>query len=199
MHEALQGLRAALDDAMERTLLRTGNSADMQILRNARNEYRNMMVIERAATGAGSASAEGLISPSQLRNAVVQQNRRAYGRGQGDFAELARAGEALMKPLPQSGTSPRHNAMQVVQTIGAVVGGGAGAAGGPAGTALGAAAGLAAPAIAGRALMSRPVQSWLSNQRMPGNNNQDQARREALARLLLSSGSLRSSPALPSQ
>jgi hypothetical protein len=199
LHEALQGLRTALDNAMERTLLRTGNSADMQLLRNARNEYRNMMVLERAATGAGSNAAEGLISPSQLRNAVVQQNRRAYGRGRGDFADLARSGEALLKPLPQSGTSPRQNVTQILQTIGAVVGGSAGTAGGPAGTALGAAAGLAAPAVAGRVLMSRPVQSWLSNQIMPGVNNPDQARREALARLLLSSGSLRSPPALPSQ
>jgi hypothetical protein len=67
LQEALQGLRSSLDGAMERTLFRTGNQQDMQILRNARNEYRNMIVLEKASTGAGSGAAEGLISPSQLR------------------------------------------------------------------------------------------------------------------------------------
>ena len=192
--EALQGIRTSLDDAMERTLFRTGNSQDMGILRNARNEYRNMMVIEKAATGAGSNAAEGLISPSQLRNAVVQQNRRAYGRGRGDFADLARSGEALLKPLPQSGTSPRHNVTHLLQTMGAIVGGGAGAAGGPGGAAAGALAGLAAPAIAGRALLSRPVQAYLGNQVM-ANAPHANARQRALINLLLSSSNLR--PALP--
>jgi hypothetical protein len=164
LREGLQGLRTAVDDAMERSMFRSGNHADLQLLRQARNQYRNMMVLEKAATGAGSGAAEGLISPSQLRNAVVQQSRRAYGRGQGDFAELARAGEALLKPLPQSGTSPRHNVTHLLQTVGAIVGGGAGAAGGPGGAAAGALAGLAAPAVAGRALLSRPVQAYLGNQ-----------------------------------
>lgn len=164
LQTALQGIRAALDNAMERSLFRMGNQQDMQTLRNARREYRNLLVLERAATGAGSGAAEGLISPSQLRNAVVQQNRRAYARGNGDFADLARSGEALLKPLPQSGTSPRHNVTHMLQTIGAIVGGGSGAAGGPGGAAAGALAGLAAPAVAGRALLSRPVQAYLGNQ-----------------------------------
>jgi hypothetical protein len=176
---------------MERSLFRSGNSADMQLLRTARNEYRNMMVLEKAATGAGSGAAEGLISPSQLRNAVVQQSRRAYGRGQGDFAELARAGEALLKPLPQSGTSPRHNVTHMLQTIGAIVGGGAGAAGGPGGAAMGAVAGLAAPAVAGRALLSRPIQAWLGNQRLAAPANQGSAAARAARNLLLSSAPLR--------
>lgn len=192
LQEALQGLRTSLDDAMERSLFRTGNSADMQVLRNARNEYRNLMVLERAATGAGSNAAEGLISPSQLRNAVVQQNRRAYGRGQGDFAELARAGEALLKPLPQSGTSPRHNVTHMLQTIGAIVGGAGGAAGGPGGAAIGAIGGLAAPAVAGRALLSRPVQAYLGNQALgQGGRTGAAIRDRALINLLLSSSSAR--------
>jgi hypothetical protein len=193
LRDAIHGLRNSLDDAMERSLSQTGNSADMQLLRNARNQYRNMIVLEKAATGAGSNAAEGLISPSQLRNAVVQQSRRAYGRGQGDFAELARSGEALLKPLPQSGTSPRQNVTSLLNTVGAIVGGGAGAAGGPAGAAAGALAGLAAPAIAGRALLSRPVQAYLGNQRFaPQNNNDAQTRAtRALMNLLLSGGPLR--------
>lgn len=193
LQTALQGIRTALDNAMERTLFRTGNQQDMQILRNARREYRNLLVLERAATGAGSNAAEGLISPSQLRNAVVQQSRRAYGRGRGDFADLARAGEALLKPLPQSGTSPRHNVTHLLQTLGAIVGGGAGAAGGPSGAAAGAIAGLAAPAVAGRALLSRPVQAYLGNQVL-AQRPRGQVADRALWNLLLSSSALR--PAL---
>jgi hypothetical protein len=190
LQNALQGIRNALDNAMELTLVRTGNQQDMQVLRNARREYRNLLVLERAATGAGSGAAEGLISPSALRNAVVNQSRRAYGRGQGDFADLARAGEALLKPLPQSGTSPRHNVTHLLQAIGAIVGGGAGAAGGPSGAAMGALAGLAAPAVVGRGLLSRPVQAYLGNQVLAA-RPQGQAARQALSNLLVSSNAAR--------
>lgn len=162
LQEALRGTREALDDAMERSLHASGNTADREILREARNQYRNLMVVEKAATGAGSNAAEGLISPSQLRNAVVQQNRRSYARGQGDFADLARSGEALLKPLPQSGTAPRQNLQHVLTMLG-------GAAGGAAGGFPGAAAGIVAPAAAGRVLMSRPAQTYLQNQAwLPG-------------------------------
>lgn len=164
LQEALNGTREALDDAFERSLQASGNTADLAALREARNQYRNLMVIEKAATGAGSATAEGLLSPSQLKNAVVQQNRRAYARGRGDFADLARAGEAIMRPLPQSGTAPRQNMQHLMSVIGSLVGGTAGSVGGPAGTATGIAGGLLAPIAAGRALMSRPAQAYLGNQ-----------------------------------
>lgn len=169
LQRALQGHKDSLDDAFERSLQASGNTNDLAGLREARNQYRNLMVVEKAATGAGSNAAEGLISPSSLRNAVVQQSRRSYARGQGDFADLARSGEALLKPLPQSGTAPRLNMQHALQTLGTVIGGAAGSAGGPAGAAMGAVTGIAAPAAAGRLLMSRPVQSYLGNQALlPG-------------------------------
>jgi len=180
LQEALQGVRTALDDAMERTLFRTNNQADMQLLRQARNQYRNLLVVEKAATGAGANAAEGLISPSQLRNAVVQQNRRSYARGLGDFADLARAGEGILKPLPNSGTAPRQNMQHALQTIGAVMGGAGGFAGGPAGVGAGALAGIAAPAVAGRALMSRPVQAYLGNQLLSQALRNNPTRQQAL-------------------
>lgn len=183
LQEALNGTREALDDAFERSLQTTGNTADLERLRTARNQYRNLMVVEKAATGAGANTAEGLISPSQLRNAVVAQNRRSYARGRGDFADLARSGEALLKPLPQSGTAPRQNMQHLFSVIGSLVGGTAGSAAGPGGTAAGIAAGLMAPIAAGRALMSRPVQAYLGNQAvLPG--ARDTAQR-ALTRALL--------------
>lgn len=157
LRDTLHGLRDSLDDAFERSLTRAGNTQDAAALREARNQYRNLMVLEKAATGAGSAAAEGLISPSQLRNAVVQQDRRGYARGRGDFSELARAAEGVMKPLPQSGTAPRQYINHLISLLSAGIGGAT--AGLP-----GVAAGIAAPAAAGRLLMSRPVQGYLGNQ-----------------------------------
>lgn len=164
LQRVLQDYQGALDDAFERSLRASGNAQDLAALQEARNQYRNLMVIEKAATGAGSATAEGILSPSQLRNATVTQNRRAYARGQGDFADLARSGEAVMKPLPNSGTSPREYMRHALSTISSVIGGTAGSAAGPGGTAAGAVAGLAAPGLLGRALMSDTGQRYLGNQ-----------------------------------
>ena len=114
-------------------------------------------VHDNAAGGAGENAAKGLISPAQLRNAVKTANKRAYVRGQNDLGNLARAGEAVMKPLPQSGTAPRQAAMNALNVLSAI---GGNAAAGPAG----ALAAVGAPAMLGRAVMSEPVQGYLANQ-----------------------------------
>jgi hypothetical protein len=164
----LREMRNDLDDAMERTLAQT-NPNDIQAWREARNQYRNMIVIERAATGAGENAAAGLISPSALRNATVSQHgRRNYARGNGDFAELARAGEATMKPLPNSGTASRTSARNLGAGLSSVLGGGVGATFGPIESMAGVALGAAAPAAVGRAMLSRPGRAYLGNQLMPG-------------------------------
>lgn len=161
LSRALHGFREALDDAMQRSMPR-------DVARDwatARREYRNMLVIERAATGGGENAAMGLISPAQLRVAARAQDLRAYARGQNEFADLARAGNAIMTPLPQSGTAPRAGA-QGLLTL-AATGGGA-LLGGPPGAVGGAAAAITAnalaPGLVGRGLMSTPVQGYLRNQ-----------------------------------
>lgn len=151
-----------LDRAMEASI-RINNPADLGAWRQARGQYRHLLAIEDAVAGAGEGAAAGLISPSALRNAVKKQGKRAYVRGQGDLAPLARAGEMVMKPLPQSGTAPRINAMNVLHGMGGVVGYGAG---GP----LAAIGGMAAPAIGSRLLMSGPMQRYLANQALPAGN-----------------------------
>lgn len=163
---ALQGIRGALDDAMQRSIAKT-NPNDLGAWQQARREYKNMLVVEKAATGAGENAAQGIISPSALRNATVNQNRRAYARGQGDFAGLARAGEATMKALPQSGTAPRMAARNLGMGISSMLGAGGGAAiGGTPGAMAGMVAGSMAPALAGRTLLSAPLRAYLSNQIM---------------------------------
>lgn len=157
--QTLRDIRGILDDAVERGM----PQAQRGQWREVRNHYRNMLVLERAAGSAGEAAAEGLISPSALRNATkTLHGQRNYVRGNGDFAELARAGENIMKPLPQSGTAPRAAATGIIQAVGA--GGGAMAGGAP-GAALGALASPLATAAAGRMFMSPAFQRYLANQR----------------------------------
>lgn len=177
LKEALGGIKNSLDDAMERSI-QAHNPNDAGAWREARTEYRNLITLEKASTAAGSNAAEGLISPSSLRNATINtQGRRNYARGDGDFAELARAGEATMKPLPNSGTAPRQYMQHLITALGT-------GAGGMVASIPGMVAGAAAPAVVGRALMNPIVQRYLSNQLLTPNQGAG-AGQQALARALL--------------
>lgn len=170
LREALRGMREAIDDAMQRTPW--VSQADKTAWQTARREYRNMMVIERAATGGGADTASGLLSPAQLRVASVAQNRRGYARGQGEFSDLVHAGNEVMTPLPNSGTAPRMRAQSMgvglPGAIGATLGGSAGAVlGNPTlagfGAGAGAIAGMAVPPLIARGMLSDVGRAWLTN------------------------------------
>jgi hypothetical protein len=151
---ALRGLRDALDNTMERSI-RANRPDDLGAWAETRRQYGNLKDISKAAGGAGEGTASGRLTPQSLRTAIASgRNREAYARGQGDLAELVRAGNALMTPLPNSGTAQRMNILGLV---------GAGA-GGAAGGFQGAAIGAALPAIAGRTINSNWAQRYLSNQ-----------------------------------
>lgn len=158
LSETLRDLRNSLDDAMVRSI----SPADHEAWQTARREYGAQKTIEKAASRAGEATAEGQIVPANLRNAVASGNNRgAYARGEGQFSELARAGSGIMAPLPQSGTAPRA----LVTGLTSGLGGALGVLHGGAPEAIGALTmGAATPAALGRALMSRPVQGYLGNQ-----------------------------------
>jgi len=158
----LADVRDAMDGVMERSIAAT-NPSDLGAWREVRSQYRNLLALERVSGGGGEQAAAGLISPARLRQAVVAQGRRSYARGIGDFADLARSGNEIMTPLPQSGTGPRLLTHGMPAAIGAALGSPGGLHGAGLGAALGAYAG---PAISGRVLMSRPVQAYLRNQAM---------------------------------
>lgn len=152
--DVYRGFRDSLDGAMNRSI----SPADAAAWQEVRKQYGNMKSLEKAAGGAGAATAEGNISPAQLRTAVASGNNRgAYARGQGDLAELTRAGIGVMSPLPNSGTAPRQWMQNAAATLPAIVGGASGGG-------VGALAGLLAAPMAGRALMSSPIQAYLGNQ-----------------------------------
>jgi len=149
-----RGMRDALDGAMDRSIVPADSAAWKQV----RKQYGNMKDIEKAAGSAGAAAAEGTFSPAQLRTAIASGNNRgAYARGEGDLAELTRAGIGVMSPLPNSGTAPRQWMQNAAATLPAIVGGASGGG-------VGALAGLLAAPMAGRALMSSPIQAYLGNQ-----------------------------------
>ncbi len=143
-----------------------GRTDDVARLATAREQWRNFLAIQKAATGAGENAAAGILSPSALRNAVVQQGRSSYAQGaRGELGNLARAGEGILRPLPNSGTAQNIQAMGLPGLGWASAGAGLGSlAGGPTGGALGAAAGTVMPGLLGMARMSRPAQNWLANQ-----------------------------------
>lgn len=162
---ALRGIKASLDGAMERTL-QAQNSPDLGAWRQARSDYRNFLVLEKAAQGAGENAAMGAITPAKLRAAAQSvYGKRSFVTGRDPFAELAQAGQATMTPLPQSGTAPRIAARNMLMNAPAVAGGFLGhELGQLPGAALGWAAGKAVPNMATAAILSRPGQAYLTNQ-----------------------------------
>jgi hypothetical protein len=137
--------------------------------REARRQYRNLLVLERASTASGTRKNLGIISPATLSQADIGQNRRAYARGRSEFSELAHAGEGAMTPLPNSGSAARVAARGLIPGVSAVLGALAGnSLGGPAGLATGGLAGAALPHAIGRFTMSPVPQAILGNQLVRG-------------------------------
>lgn len=184
LSEAFRGIRNSLDDAMNRSVA----PQDAGKWGELRRQYGNMKVLEKAAVGGGEDAAIGMISPARLRMAASSGNQGGYARGQGDFAELAKAGQAAMTPLPNSGTAQRVAAHGMFSGLAA--GGGAIVGGLP-----GFAAGLAAPVVAGRTLMSKPVQGYLSNQLATGNMSK---KAQAIMQMLMTGQSSALAGRLPS-
>lgn len=165
---AIRGIQGALDDAMERSMA-AANSPDLGSWQQVRSDYRNYLALVDAAGGAGENAAMGLISPAMLRQAVSKQGKGAYVRGQGDFAELARAGVAGMTPLPNSGTATRMAVRGATSTIPAALGAVAGNdIGGSLGMLAGMGAGAFAPNALGAVMLSGPGRNYLTNQLLPG-------------------------------
>lgn len=162
---ALRDIKGSLDDAMERGMVANG-SPDVDEWRRVRNEYRNLLVVEQAAGGAGENAAAGIISPAALRQATKNvYGRRSYARGRSDYSRIAHAGQQTMTPLPQSGTAPRLATK--MGPAGLTAAAATLMAGQPTPAAI-LAAGSVAPWLIGKGIMSRPGQAYLANQLLAG-------------------------------
>jgi len=160
LSDALRDMRNALDDAMGRSI--PAGSADHALWNQSRREWGAQKTIEKTASRAGEATAEGQLVPANLRNTVSANNRGAYARGEGDFSELARAGAGVMAPLPNSGTAQRNALTNLLM--------------------------LPVSATAGRAITSRPVQAYLGNQVLARQLEQLPPGRQAVVRAMLAMG-----------
>ncbi|MCZ8105622.1 MAG: hypothetical protein O9972_48010 [Burkholderiales bacterium] len=155
---ALKGLRDALDGAAARSM----RPGDAEAWTRTLRQYANYKAIEKAMGAAGEEVAKGNISPRALRTAVKARDPAGYVQGRGDLTDLVHAGEAFLKPLPNSGTAPRNLYQGLVMggTPGGAIGG---LLGGLPGAAVGMALSVGGPAVASRALYSRPVQRFLGS------------------------------------
>lgn len=115
----------AVDDAISTALVAAGKPEVVAKLSEARNHYRNLLALESAA----QRSDTGIITPAQLRNALLVQGRRRYVQGKGDLGPLARAGVEVLDSLPNSGTQQRLSAGQLASGAASGTGAGLGAFG----------------------------------------------------------------------
>ena len=152
---ALGDMRNALDESVQKGL--PPKLADAWLA--ARQEYKNLLIVEKALNRGGEFAPNGLITPAALRQAASSIEKRGFARGQSDYTALAKAGEAVMKTPPQSGTAPRMTAHLIPSAIGGLAGGLLGGA-----ISMPAVTGLIAPALTGRAIMSGLGQRYLGNQ-----------------------------------
>lgn len=156
--DALKAIRNELDAAMERSL----STQDRGKFAELNRKWAALKTLQEAATKAGAETAQGFISPKAVRSAAARRNPTAYLEGKSDLGELAKNIEAVGAKLPQSGTQPRTQAQHLLNLGGipaALATGGAALGGIP-----GAVVGAVTPTIMGRAIMSRPIQSYLGNQ-----------------------------------
>jgi len=166
MREAAIESIDAIDDAINSALVAARKPEAITKLREARGQYRNLLAIENAAKRSG---VEGILSPLDLRTALIAQGRRRYVQGKGDLAPITHAAADVLKPLQNSGTQQRLSAGQILPGAagGTFTGLGAASLGlDPLmATAVGATTALA-PAVRNRFLASEAGQRYFQNQLM---------------------------------
>ena len=136
--------------------------------RNARREYRNLLAIDKAASGGTAESrTSGNLSPGALTASVRSLDPRGFARGRGEMNDLARLGDLLSAQAPNSGTAQRTGIRNMLTLAGpAATGGVLGAASGV--PLLGVAAGTALPPTLQGLLQSKLGRSYLMNQAFAG-------------------------------
>ena len=158
-----------LDNTMSRSIAAT-NPAGSGAFDDARDAYRRALTIEKASNMAGPGIAQENISPAQLSAASASIYGDRYNGAQNPFADLSRAGQAVLRTPSTSMTSERARVNNMLTGIGAA--GGAllgGKTGVPDPQVLGLLLGetVGQPIVRGAAklaLMNPASQWWLKNQ-----------------------------------
>lgn len=188
LQTALNGLRDALDNVMERSANVGANPNTPRLptqsgappapssladeWRETRGQYRNLLAIDNAAAGGTQADrAAGNLPFGGFRQAVKAQDPNGAGRGRGPMADLGEVADFLAAKIPNSGTPERTSMMRLAQGGGMFgVSGGTAAMGGAdlMLSALMGAGALAGPAVMQTFINSPVGRTWLTNQAMAG-------------------------------
>jgi hypothetical protein len=159
--EALGQLRQIIRAAMDNSI----SPQDAAAWRQANRDYANAKVIEDAMNSAGEIAATGQIPPLSLRGAVNRSTGSGYSSGRGDLNELARIGQSVLRPPPDTGTAGNNMANALLTGQLAAAGGiGGTMAGGPIGGLAGAASSMFLPRIVQALMNSEAGQAYLRNQ-----------------------------------
>lgn len=162
LSQALRGLRDTLDRAAEASIT---DPILRQAWQRTRRQYANLKTISKAVSSGSAGAASGDISGAQLWGAQkAGTGADQMARGSGDLNELARIGQAFVKPqTPNSGTAQRG---MIQSLLSGGVGATAGAlSGDPMMALLTTGGALATPAAVARFLRSDAGRRWLTNQR----------------------------------
>ena len=165
---ALRSVRDALDDAAERSM--PPNMKD--VWNDLRERYGNLKTIAKTMANPSAQSAGGNISPATLWNAARAQNPGQFPMGAGDLNDLARVGQAFIKPqIANSGTPLRTFLTNLLTGGGGGVIGGATAVGAlthPYATAATLGGTFGIPYLAQKFIQSAPGKAYLTNQLATG-------------------------------
>jgi hypothetical protein len=161
-------MRKALDDQMERDV----SPAFAAEWKDLNRRYGNLKTIEDAMTTTAQEGNKGFINPRALGQAIISRSGNQYARNAGpELTELARAGNAVLKPLPESGTGRQLIGASMVAGAGGVMGGALGFKGSEdspvadtaSGTGKGAMNSALAALLLGRVALSQRGQQTLMN------------------------------------
>jgi hypothetical protein len=97
--QAYRDIQGALDDAIERSIA-ANNPDDLGAFKEVRRQYGNFQDISKAASKlTGENAVAGTIPPSRVQTVLSSGNKApGYAAGQGDLAELTRAGVGVLGP-----------------------------------------------------------------------------------------------------
>lgn len=172
----LNQLTREVDETMERSIA-LRNPADAGEFGLARRQYANLLVISKAVAAAGEKAADGLVTPQNLRTALVSQaqGKIGYARGFGDpdLMELSKSGNLILTSPGTSNTAQKATIRGLTYGLPTVALGAGGAAGGHlagqdmAGAMAGMVAGGTVGPLVGKAMLSGPGRGYLTNQLIP--------------------------------
>lgn len=114
-NRAVSNLRDALDDMLERTIVRSGAADDAAALSELRQQYANLNVLTDALNRSGAKGELGKLTPQALSGAVKSSiGKTDFRRGRGDLNDLGRASAAILPMKEGSGTAERNMAYDLI-------------------------------------------------------------------------------------